>query len=168
MVTYMRNVVVLALAVVTFNASAENLECKRYDGVIYQVKNRPLDLYCRVPGSQEPFSKMVRVQKTIPQFKSKPAVAARVKKVGRSAVLERLKDPTSAKFRNDFVMYDKAYCGEVLAKNSYGGYTGFDQFVSLGTAESTWFGKSTDGFAAIYEEFCTKEGRDEYEWITEP
>lgn len=36
---------------------------------------------------------------------------------------EQLKDPESAKFQNI-----KGYCGEVNAKNSYGGYTGFKPF----------------------------------------
>lgn len=38
-------------------------------------------------------------------------------------VKSTLKDPESAEFRNV-----KGYCGEVNAKNSYGGYTGFDKF----------------------------------------
>ena len=36
---------------------------------------------------------------------------------------QHLKDPESAKFQNI-----KGYCGEVNAKNSYGGYTGFKPF----------------------------------------
>lgn len=38
-------------------------------------------------------------------------------------VKSSLKDPDSAEFQNI-----KGYCGEVNARNSYGGYTGFDKF----------------------------------------
>lgn len=41
----------------------------------------------------------------------------------KEIVRNSLKDPTSAKFQNL-----KKYCGEVNAKNSYGGYTGFKKF----------------------------------------
>ena len=41
----------------------------------------------------------------------------------KDAAKESLKDPESTKFRNV-----KKYCGEVNAKNSYGGYTGFKRF----------------------------------------
>lgn len=41
-----------------------------------------------------------------------------------SVVKEQLKDPNSAQFKN---VKDK--CGEVNAKNTYGGYTGFKRFI---------------------------------------
>lgn len=41
----------------------------------------------------------------------------------KKMVLDSLKDPSSAEFQNV-----KGYCGEVNAKNSYGGYTGFKSF----------------------------------------
>lgn len=51
-------------------------------------------------------------------------------KKAQEAVKETLKDPTSAVFQNM-----KGACGEVNAKNSYGGYTGFKRFyVNNGTA----------------------------------
>jgi len=42
----------------------------------------------------------------------------------------RLKDPTSAEFRNVFVSSSYAVCGEVNAKNSFGGYSGYVRFIS--------------------------------------
>ena len=48
-------------------------------------------------------------------------------------VVYGLKDPDSAKFRNvRFVKYNNqiVVCGEVNAKNSYGGYVGFSEFIS--------------------------------------
>ncbi|KQQ77226.1 hypothetical protein [Acinetobacter sp. Leaf130] len=41
----------------------------------------------------------------------------------KEIVLNSLKDPSSAQFQNV-----KGYCGEVNAKNSYGGYIGFRRF----------------------------------------
>lgn len=50
----------------------------------------------------------------------------------KKAVLEGLKDPDSAKFNNvRLVKYleGSVVCGEINAKNSYGGYVGYRQFV---------------------------------------
>lgn len=51
----------------------------------------------------------------------------------KRAVSDDLKDPGSAQFRNvRLVPYSdtKVICGEVNAKNSYGGYAGFAHFVA--------------------------------------
>ncbi|MEB0092879.1 hypothetical protein QN391_07325 [Pseudomonas sp. CCI1.2] len=70
----------------------------------------------------------------------------------KNAVKATLKDPESAQFRN---LYTKSFtgnpprpnlaalvsvCGEVNAKNSYGGYTGFTRFyqVAPGDAPVKW------------------------------
>ncbi len=49
----------------------------------------------------------------------------------KAKLIERLKDPDSAMFKSLRVVEGKggeALCGEVNAKNSYGGYTGFNRF----------------------------------------
>lgn len=49
----------------------------------------------------------------------------------KSKVLDSLKDPESAQFKNLRLVKGEggeALCGEVNAKNSYGGYIGFSQF----------------------------------------
>jgi len=51
---------------------------------------------------------------------------------GKEAVLDQLKDPASAEFRNVNVSTfsgSPLVCGEVNAKNSHGGYTGFRHFM---------------------------------------
>ena len=49
----------------------------------------------------------------------------------KAKVIRQLKDPDSAQFRNLRVSAGGvARCGEVNAKNSYGGYTGFRAFVA--------------------------------------
>lgn len=47
----------------------------------------------------------------------------------REKLVRTLKDPDSAKFRDDKMNGLAALCGEVNAKNSMGGYTGFSRFV---------------------------------------
>ncbi len=58
------------------------------------------------------------------------------KQSGMSSVRSALKDPTSAKFKDVRIAdVTGAVCGQVNAKNSYGGYTGFGWFaVSNGQA----------------------------------
>lgn len=50
----------------------------------------------------------------------------------RSAVKQQLNDPSSAEFRNEKVYHDVrglVVCGEVNAKNRFGGYTGYKPYV---------------------------------------
>ena len=55
--------------------------------------------------------------------------------VEQDKIKSRLKDPDSAEFRNVFVSSKYAVCGEVNAKNSFGGYTGFVRFISGGNMQ---------------------------------
>ena len=60
--------------------------------------------------------------------------------VAKQNVEAKLKDPQSAQFQN-LVVSGKAgasiVCGEVNAKNGFGGYTGFKRFVSAGPGMAT-------------------------------
>lgn len=49
----------------------------------------------------------------------------KLQRLVRSFVEPALKDPRSAEFRNQY-----GICGEVNAKNSFGGYTGFKRFIA--------------------------------------
>jgi len=51
----------------------------------------------------------------------------KLQRLAREFVTANLKDPDSAKFRNQ-----KGVCGEVNAKNSFGGYAGFVRFIAGG------------------------------------
>jgi hypothetical protein len=44
-------------------------------------------------------------------------------------VKDALKDPESARFKSDFIGKEGAVCGLVNAKNSYGGYGGFERYI---------------------------------------
>jgi hypothetical protein len=60
-----------------------------------------------------------------------PAVSAETE-LAQALVADSLKDPASAQFRGveSFILStgDRVVCGEVNAKNSYGGYAGFSPF----------------------------------------
>lgn len=72
----------------------------------------------------------------------------------KESVTKKLKDPESARFRGVFVMRDSV-CGEVNAKNSYGGYIGFKRFIAIAgllvVLEEAW-----PGFEQMYIESCSK------------
>jgi ABC-type multidrug transport system fused ATPase/permease subunit len=77
-----------------------------------------------------------------------------LKKIIRST----LKDPDSSQFRELFLNFSKtALCGEVNAKNSYGGYVGFRSFVATSEGAISWNGQncissSTNSRIACHEE----------------
>jgi hypothetical protein len=62
---------------------------------------------------------------------SKPLTAANKQQIA-TAIRNLLKDPDSARFRWPAVREWGLYCGWVNAKNSYGGYTGFQPFMIIG------------------------------------
>jgi hypothetical protein len=64
-----------------------------------------------------------------PKHKAQPTPKPDPIAQARERVKEMLKDPDSAKFRTEFVGKDGAVCGFVNAKNSYGGYSGFERYV---------------------------------------
>ncbi|MDC5446163.1 hypothetical protein ACT4Y9_18345 [Acinetobacter baumannii] len=68
-------------------------------------------------------------------------------------VSEQLKDPESAEFRNV-----KGVCGEVNAKNSYGGYTGFKRFIVVNNSAVIESNSEDDTlpFALNWMAFCSK------------
>lgn len=66
----------------------------------------------------------------------------------KEAMRQRLKDPESAKFQNVTVHRYSGHavaCGEVNAKNGFGGYGGFEEFLYVGGVAMT----RNDGEAAF-------------------
>lgn len=72
----------------------------------------------------------------------------------QQSVKNLMKDPSSVKFRNM-----KGACGEVNAKNGFGGYTGFKRFI--GTPNMTLIegesGFSQETFNGVWDKFCSKQ-----------
>lgn len=78
---------------------------------------------------------------------------------GKELVKSRLKDPSSAKFRNVYFIRANVggtptVCGEVNAKNSFGGMTGYKKFLSAGTIEFTLIEGDTSDFNEIWRGMC--------------
>ncbi len=77
---------------------------------------------------------------------------------GKKTIKLKLKDPGSAKFRN--VYFHRGAdnipmtCGEVNSKNSFGGYIGFQKFVSAGSAELTFLQEEVADFHNIWNRMC--------------
>jgi len=77
---------------------------------------------------------------------------------GMKTIRLKLKDGTSAKFQN--VYFHKGSdgipmtCGEVNSKNSFGGYSGFQRFISAGKPELTFLEDQVNDFNTIWNQFC--------------
>ena len=68
----------------------------------------------------------------------------------KQQILDRLRDPDSAKFKAVTVAVvggDVIYCGQINAKNAYGGYVGYKWFYSYGKRRATPNPEATGGEA---------------------
>lgn len=79
----------------------------------------------------------------------------------KAVVTGKLKDPNSASFRNVRIVHGKKVrkvCGEVNAKNSYGGYSGFKTF-SFANGSATIDSNTTDKIRKLGNELLLSECR---------
>jgi len=76
--------------------------------------------------------------------------------IGKKAVKSLLKDPDSAEFRGIEYMRFKSggfICGEVNSKNSFGGFSGWQHFISAGT-QIVYLEEQVSGFRGIWKDYC--------------
>ncbi len=90
---------------------------------------------------------------------------------GVKYLTSRLKDPSSVQWRNVFIA-DRALqtlCGEINARNSYGGYTGFKRFYYTRNSQLTEVqgGGDEEIFLKMYASMC-KRSRKEIEVSAAP
>jgi hypothetical protein len=77
---------------------------------------------------------------------------------GMEAIKLKLKDPESAEFRH--VYFNRGVngvpttCGQVNARNGFGGYSGFQRFVSAGTADLTFLESEVSDFDTVWNQLC--------------
>ena len=74
------------------------------------------------------------------------------------AVQAQLRDPGSAQFRDVVVVRQDsstAVCGEVNAKNGFGGYIGYSSFVAIGSLVQLQT-KRDDGFHTLWNAACVR------------
>lgn len=83
---------------------------------------------------------------------------------GKRQIQAVLKDPSSADFRN-VRFYSgggiPVTCGEVNAKNGFGGYTGFERFVAAGSQIAVTESMVTDSLDPVWDKFCVKGPGDQ-------
>lgn len=68
-----------------------------------------------------------------------------------------LKDPNSVQYRDVILSRSRngaAVCGELNAKNSYGGYIGFARFFSFKDSTEIFRGNAKDNFESVWRELC--------------
>lgn len=78
---------------------------------------------------------------------------------GRAAVRVKLKDPDSAVFKDVFFHRGQdgipISCGYVNSRNSFGGMSGFQRFISAGKSELTFLEEQmADDFSGVWRRFC--------------
>lgn len=70
----------------------------------------------------------------------------------------KLKDPDSAKFSSvkiNWITKELAFvCGEVNGKNSFGGFVGFQRFISAGVADITFIDDQSAEFETAWKNYC--------------
>ncbi|MRW86650.1 hypothetical protein GJ698_21495 [Pseudoduganella sp. FT26W] len=57
--------------------------------------------------------------------------AATLTTLGEKYVKEKILEPNQAQFRNQFIGKGGAPCGEVNAKDAFGGYIGYQRYISV-------------------------------------
>jgi hypothetical protein len=83
---------------------------------------------------------------------------------GKERIAANLKDPNSAQFRRLFIagkgLPMKFLCGEMNAKNSYGGYVGFKKFfTAAGAASFTAIDPEDPMRLFNYDIFCSESSK---------
>jgi hypothetical protein len=77
---------------------------------------------------------------------------------GKEAVKARLKDGPAARFKSVYFCKGRqevpVTCGSVNGKNSFGGYGGFQRFISAGRPDLTYLETEVKGFGAQWASFC--------------
>lgn len=77
---------------------------------------------------------------------------------GKDAVRSMLKDPGSAEFQEVYFRRGAdgipMTCGQVNSKNSFGGYVGYQYFISAGKPDLTYLQNQVSDFRTIWDRFC--------------
>jgi hypothetical protein len=75
--------------------------------------------------------------------------------MGEKYVKEKIREPASAQFRNQFIGKGGAPCGEVNAKDAFGAYLGYQRYISV-ARELTMLAQDLppDEFEESWREMC--------------
>lgn len=79
---------------------------------------------------------------------------------GRSVITKDLKDPDSAKFRNEYIIRNPSnktwLCGEINAKNGYGAYTGYTRYIVGKVKQKIVSFLESNGEDEVMDSMCDK------------
>lgn len=106
--------------------------------------------------SKEPPVEKIQTKAPEPQISEETRRQAWIVK-GQDAVRQKLKDPESASFRKAAFSNKSGSpvsCGEVNSKNSFGGFTGYQRYVSAGSADLTFLEEEVEDFDALWVKMC--------------
>lgn len=85
-------------------------------------------------------------------------------RVSKDAVGVKLKDADSARYRN-VAFYSgggtPVVCGEVNARNSFGGYSGYERFIAAGSTMAYLESEVSDGIGPVWDKMCVKGPADQ-------
>ncbi len=77
---------------------------------------------------------------------------------GKAAVKEKLRDPSSAQYKEVYFCRGSRdipmTCGSVNSKNGFGGYSGYQRFISGGSANVTFLESEVNGFGSVWAQMC--------------
>ena len=75
---------------------------------------------------------------------------------GENQILFKLKDKSSASFANVFISTTDFVCGDVNSKNSFGGYSGYQRFISAYPSNMSALEENTNkrDFNKTWDKFC--------------
>lgn len=81
---------------------------------------------------------------------------------GKEAIRAKLKDASSAQFRNVFFNNNSipVSCGEVNSKNSFGGYSGYQSYIYAGSVLTVLEEEINGDISNIWNEYCIKPNKD--------
>lgn len=100
-------------------------------------------------------------EKTQPDPAHAQAVAeGRLIYTAKDHIAQMMKDPGSTEFRNVFVSRDAegaVVCGEVNSKNSFGGYSGFQRFISVDPMNIVETGMKKGEMDSLWQKFCGRQ-----------
>lgn len=142
------------------HADSSHAKNKRATGntvdVVYRCDADGTTLYSDIKYKSVP-CKAVDLPGLAPAAKAKPVTALSIAEAKQIAAYDLL-DPEATRFRNLFVSRSGNVCGELNAKNAYGAYTGYTQFLVHAVTRRALIdreGKSGSiGFA--YRESCAR------------
>ncbi|WP_417526355.1 hypothetical protein [Marinomonas shanghaiensis] len=77
---------------------------------------------------------------------------------GKDSIKLKLKDPSSAMFKDVYFNSGRdgipVTCGSVNSKNSFGGYTGYQRFISAGRVDLTFLESEVESMDELWHKLC--------------